>query len=73
MNIRPVTPRDGRRTGSHTDMSDTPRQLTDAERRRRLAVLDNLRFTAALRARIRPRAEHIARERALLHARTTRG
>ena len=54
-------------------MSDTGRTLTEAERRRRLDVLDNLRFTAALRARIRPRAEHQARERALLHARTTRG
>jgi hypothetical protein len=55
------------------DMSDTARQLTDAERSRRLAVLDNLRFTATLRARLRPRALHVARERALLHARTTRG
>jgi len=54
-------------------MSDSGRQLTDAERRRRLAVLDNLRFSASLRARMRPRAEHLARERALLQARTTRG
>ena len=54
-------------------MSDTGRQLTEAEQGRRLAVLDHLRFMAALRARIRPRAEHQARERALLHARTTRG
>ena len=54
-------------------MSDSARQFTDAERRRRLAVLDGLRFTASLRARLRPRAEHLARERALLHARTTRG
>ena len=55
------------------DMSDTGRQLTDAERRRRLELLDNLRLSATLRARLRPRAEHLARERALLHARTTRG
>ena len=54
-------------------MADSGRQLTEAERRRRLAVLDHLRITASLRARLRPRAEHLARERALLHARTTRG
>jgi len=54
-------------------MSGSGRQLTDAERHRRLKLLDNLRFTASLRVRLRPRAEHLARERALLHARTTRG
>jgi len=54
-------------------MSDEGRQLTDSERRRRLELLDKLRFSASLRARLRPRAEHLARERALLHARTTRG
>ena len=55
------------------DMSDSGRQLTEAQHSRRLAVLDHLRFTASQRARLRPRAEHLARERALLHARTTRG
>ena len=55
------------------DMSENARQLTEAEWRRRLAVLDSLRFSATLRARLRPRAEHLARERALLHARIARG
>ena len=54
-------------------MADSARQLTDAQRRRRTELLDNLRLSATLRARLRPRAEHVARERALLHARTTRG
>jgi hypothetical protein len=54
-------------------MSDVARQLTDAEWRRRFALLDSLRLSATLRARLRPRAEHVAREKALLHARTTRG
>ena len=71
--IRPVTPRDGHFTGSHTAMSDSGQQLTEAQRSRRLAVLDGLRLAASQRARLRPRAEHLARERALLHARTTRG
>lgn len=51
----------------------TGRRLTDAERRRRRAVLDGLREAAELRARLRPRASQMARARALLHARTTRG
>ena len=54
-------------------MSQEPRPLTDAERVRRLAVLDTLREAAELRARLRPRASQLARARALLHARTTRG
>jgi hypothetical protein len=40
---------------------------------RRLALLDTLREAAELRARLRPRAAALARSRALLHARTTRG
>jgi len=68
-----VTPRSASNTGSHMDMSENARQLTEAEWRRRLAVLDSLRFSATLRARLRPRAEHLARERALLHARIARG
>ena len=54
-------------------MPDTTRRLTDAERRRRLDVLDTLREAAALRQRLRPRASQLERARALLHARTTRG
>ena len=54
-------------------MPDSARRLTDAERRRRRDVLDALHEAAALRARLRPRASQIARARALLHARTTRG
>ena len=54
-------------------MPEEQRRLTDAERVRRLAVLDTLREAAELRARLRPRASHLARARALLHARTTRG
>jgi hypothetical protein len=49
------------------------RRLTDAERRRRRVLLDSLREAAELRARLRPRTSQLARERALLHARTTRG
>ena len=55
------------------DMPETTRRLTEAERRRRLDVLDTLREAAALRQRLRPRASHLERARALLHARTTRG
>ncbi|MEX2291381.1 MAG: hypothetical protein WD794_13785 [Mycobacteriales bacterium] len=54
-------------------MAQTRRRLTEAERRRRLAVLDMLREASELRARLRPRAQQLARARALLHARTTRG
>jgi hypothetical protein len=42
-------------------------------RRRRQELLDTLRQAAELRARLRPRANALARSRALLHARTTRG
>jgi hypothetical protein len=49
------------------------RRLTDAERRRRLVLLDTLREAAELRARLRPRTSQLNRARALLHARTTRG
>jgi hypothetical protein len=48
--------------------------LSEAERRRRRQeLLDTLRQAAELRARLHPRANAIARSRALLHARTTRG
>jgi hypothetical protein len=42
-------------------------------RRRRQELLDTLREAAELRARLQPRANALARSRALLHARTTRG
>ena len=42
-------------------------------RRRRQELLDTLRQAAELRARLHPRANALARSRALLHARTTRG
>ena len=42
-------------------------------RRRRLEALETLREAAALRARLTPRQTNLARSRALLHARTTRG
>jgi hypothetical protein len=54
-------------------MPETTRRLTEAERRRRTDVLDALREAAALRARLRPRAQQLRRARALMHARTTRG
>jgi hypothetical protein len=54
-------------------MATTARRLTEAERRRRLDVLDTIREAAALRARLRPRAQQLQRARALMHARTTRG
>ncbi len=54
-------------------MPPKDRPLTDEERRRRLVLLDTLREDAALRARLRPRASQLARARALVHARTTRG
>jgi hypothetical protein len=49
---------------------------TDAardRRQRRQELLDTLREAAELRARLTPRASALARSRALLHARTTRG
>ncbi len=45
----------------------------ESRRLRRLEVLEALREGAALRARLRPRREHLDRARALLRARTTRG
>jgi hypothetical protein len=54
-------------------MAQTTRRLTEAERRRRLDVLDSLREASALRARLWPRAQQLRRSRALLQARTTRG
>ena len=42
-------------------------------KRRRQELLDTLREAAELRARLTPRASALARSRALLHARTTRG
>ena len=49
---------------------------TDAareRRKRRQELLDTLKEAAELRARLAPRASALARSRALLHARTTRG
>jgi hypothetical protein len=54
----------------------SPRKRTpeeEARRKRRLEVLETLREAAELRARLRPRRQHLDRARALLHARTTRG
>ena len=45
----------------------------DLRRQRRLALLESLREAAELRARTRPRKERLARARALLQARQTRG
>ena len=42
-------------------------------RRRRKELLESLREAAELRARLTPRASALARSRALVHARTTRG
>jgi len=48
--------------------------VDEEERRaRRLEALETLREAALLRARLRPRQRQLARARALLHARTTRG
>jgi hypothetical protein len=45
----------------------------DLRRQRRLALLEALREAAELRARTRPRKARLARARALLQARHTRG
>lgn len=50
----------------------TPDALRE-RRRRRQELLDTLREAAELRARLTPRASALARSRALLHSRTTRG
>jgi hypothetical protein len=52
-------------------LSPAPASLE--RRRRRQELLDTLRQAAELRARLHPRANALARSRALLHARTTRG
>jgi hypothetical protein len=58
--------------GYRSDMQ--PATLSAPERRRRRQeLLDTLRQAAELRARLHPRANALARSRALLHARTTRG
>ena len=46
--------------------------VRDRKRRRR-ELLETLREAAELRARLTPRASALARSRALVHARTTRG
>lgn len=52
----------------------TTSAVSDRERRkRRQELLDALREAAELRARLAPRASALAKSRALLHARTTRG
>ena len=45
----------------------------DLRRQRRLALLEALREATELRARTRPRKERLARARALLRNRQTRG
>jgi hypothetical protein len=51
-----------------------PRTPDEEDRRkRRLEALEALQQAAELRARMHPRQRHLARARALLHARTTRG
>ncbi|GAC1444248.1 MAG: hypothetical protein NVS3B26_12660 [Mycobacteriales bacterium] len=62
--------------GYRTDMqtAGTDNRLAATERRRRRQeLLDSRRQAAELRARLHPRANALARSRALLHARTTRG
>ena len=56
-------------------MSRPDPHSVDAEMRRqkRLALLESLREAAALRARTRPHKERLARARALMQARQTRG
>src|SRR4051812_33921085 len=51
----------------------SPTRAALERRRRRQELLDTLRQAAELRARLHPRANALARSRALLHARTTRG
>jgi hypothetical protein len=51
----------------------SPARAALERRRRRQELLDTLRQAAELRARLHPRANALARSRALLHARTTRG
>jgi hypothetical protein len=46
--------------------------VRDRKRRRR-ELLETLREAAELRSRLTPRASALARSRALVHARTTRG
>ena len=51
-----------------------PRTPAEEERhQRRLDALETLQHAAELRERMHPRQRHLARARALLHARTTRG
>ena len=45
----------------------------DLRRQRRLALLEQLREAAELRARTRPRTERLARARALVQSRQLRG
>ena len=52
---------------------DPPSADPDLRPQRRLALLEALREAAELRARTRPRKERLARARALLQARHTRG
>lgn len=54
-----------------SSLSPVPMALE--RRRRRQELLDTLRQAAELRARLHPRAAALARSRALMHARTTRG
>ena len=54
-----------------TARKGTPQE--QERRRRRLEALETLREAAELRARLAPRQTQLARARALLHARTTRG
>jgi len=48
-------------------------RLLRERKRRRQELLETLREAAELRARLTPRASALARSRALVHARTTRG
>jgi hypothetical protein len=57
----------------HLVQTLSPERVALERRRRRQELLDTLRQAAELRARLHPRANALARSRALLHARTTRG
>jgi hypothetical protein len=48
-------------------------QALRERKRRRRELLETLREAAELRERLAPRASALAKSRALLHARTTRG
>ena len=59
-------------SGISRNVTQMDQALRERKRRRR-ELLETLREAAELRARLTPRASALARSRALVHARTTRG